>query len=119
MPHHFPKNTVEASIWCNTCNRVTPWRVLNGKRGYCIPCYDAKATKPERVEKPFEQQIRFVFERGAMMPCEWLKTAARERSAEKTPRLAAVYNALTTQSTYVHRGEAAVQSGQIVIRGSK
>lgn len=36
---HFTKDTVEASIWCNRCNKATPWRVLQGKRAYCIPCY--------------------------------------------------------------------------------
>jgi hypothetical protein len=41
---HFTKNTVEASIWCNACNKTTPWRILQGKRGYCIPCYDKKGS---------------------------------------------------------------------------
>lgn len=46
---HFTKNTVESSEWCNTCGKKTPWKILQGKRAYCIPCYEAKASKP--VEK--------------------------------------------------------------------
>lgn len=52
---HFTKDTVEASIWCNTCRKMTPWRILQGKRAYCIPCYDAKRTAPE--EKPVEKPM--------------------------------------------------------------
>jgi hypothetical protein len=53
---HFTKNTVEASIWCNACNRETPWKILNGKRAYCIPCYDAKKSQPE--EKIPDEQMK-------------------------------------------------------------
>jgi hypothetical protein len=41
---HFTKGTVEASCWCNVCKQNTMWRVLNGKRAYCIPCYDRPRT---------------------------------------------------------------------------
>lgn len=57
---HYTKNTVESSEWCNTCGKKTPWRILQGKRGYCIPCYDAKASKPE---EPVERQTD-LFPRG-------------------------------------------------------
>ena len=36
MPEHYTKNTVEASAWCNTCNRMTQWRIADGKRSYCL-----------------------------------------------------------------------------------
>jgi hypothetical protein len=53
---HFTKNTVEASIWCNACNKATPWKILNGRRGYCIACFDAKATSNpvEKEETQFD-----------------------------------------------------------------
>ena len=39
MPHHFTKGTVQASIWCNRCNKETPWRIADGRRQYCLTCY--------------------------------------------------------------------------------
>jgi hypothetical protein len=51
---HFTKSTVEASCWCNVCNRNTPWKILGGKRAYCIPCSE-KPSKP--VEKEEERQF--------------------------------------------------------------
>lgn len=39
MPQHYPKNTVEASIWCSKCNKETPWRIADGRRQYCLNCY--------------------------------------------------------------------------------
>jgi formylmethanofuran dehydrogenase subunit E len=53
MPRHYTKNTVEASVWCNHCGKMTPWRILGGKRAYCIPCYERRAEpKPPRPPKP-------------------------------------------------------------------
>jgi hypothetical protein len=43
MPHHFTKSTVEASIWCNRCNKETPWRIADGRRQYCLTCDSRKA----------------------------------------------------------------------------
>ena len=48
MPHHFTKGTVEAAIWCNKCNRETPWRIVDGKRQYCLTCYN----KPPEEKSP-------------------------------------------------------------------
>lgn len=53
MPHHFPKATVEASIWCNACNRMTPWRIAEGRRQYCLVCYEKK---PAPEKKPEDTQ---------------------------------------------------------------
>lgn len=64
MPHHFTKNTVEASIWCNTCNRMTSWRILNGRRAYCIPCYGTKPLTSKPVAKP-EPAQQFDLFKGA------------------------------------------------------
>jgi hypothetical protein len=47
MPHHYPKSTVEASIWCNTCRKDTPWRIIDGRRQYCLVC----AGKPKTQNK--------------------------------------------------------------------
>ncbi len=45
---HFPKATVQANCWCNRCNRETPWRIADGRRSYCLTCYD----KPREEKKP-------------------------------------------------------------------
>jgi hypothetical protein len=63
-PHHFPKNTVEASVWCNTCNKMTPWRILNGRRGFCIPCYGKQPAASKPVAKPEAEQQLEMFKGG-------------------------------------------------------
>jgi hypothetical protein len=55
MPHHFTKSTVEASIWCNKCGKMTPWRIADGRRQYCIPCYDKPRPAP-KLAKVEERQ---------------------------------------------------------------
>lgn len=56
MPQHYTLNTVYASIWCNKCHKETTWRILNGKRAYCIPCHEkplpAPAKKPDPAPEP-------------------------------------------------------------------
>ncbi len=55
-PEHYPKLTVEASIFCKTCMKMTPWRIAGGKRQFCIPCYERDhAPKPEATAPPAEQ----------------------------------------------------------------
>jgi len=53
MPHHFPKGTIQASIFCNTCMRETLWKVADGRRQYCLACEErrdeARAAKPAEV----------------------------------------------------------------------
>jgi hypothetical protein len=39
MPHHHTKSTVEASLWCNRCNKETPWRIADGRQQFCLTCY--------------------------------------------------------------------------------
>jgi hypothetical protein len=46
---------VEASVWCNTCSKMTPWRILGGKRAFCIPCYERR-TKPKPPLPPKPEQ---------------------------------------------------------------
>ena len=40
MPHHYTKTTVEASVWCNRCGKETPWRIADGRRQFCLVCYE-------------------------------------------------------------------------------
>lgn len=35
MPHHYTKNTIEASAWCSTCNKMTMHYVWDGRIGRC------------------------------------------------------------------------------------
>jgi len=59
MPQHYTKLTHEVSIWCNACRKMTPWRVLAGKRAYCIPCHDMippSRRKPE-PDAPDDRQM--------------------------------------------------------------
>ena len=57
---HFTRDTVEAPIWCNRCNKVTSWKILNGKRAYCIPCYN----KPKPAAEPAEAPQPGLFDEG-------------------------------------------------------
>jgi hypothetical protein len=61
MPHHFTKSTVEASVWCNRCGRMTQWRIADGRRSYCLVCYekgDAEA-KARPAPEPAQQGSLF------------------------------------------------------------
>jgi hypothetical protein len=61
MPHHFQKNTVEASVWCDKCNKNTIHSVWDGRRGSCLVCLEkrekqiplpgieASASQPEQL----------------------------------------------------------------------
>jgi hypothetical protein len=57
MPHHFPKNTVQAEIFCNRCMKYTPWRVADGRRQWCMVCYERrKHENSAKVMKPVTEQ---------------------------------------------------------------
>jgi hypothetical protein len=49
MPQHYTKNTTEVSIWCNACRKMTMWRVMLGKRAFCIPCHEIR---PAKLQEP-------------------------------------------------------------------
>lgn len=53
MPHHYTKSTVEASVWCKKCNKMTPWKIADGRRQFCLVCY-AKEDPPRKRGKPPE-----------------------------------------------------------------
>jgi hypothetical protein len=59
MPHHFTKNTVEASVWCNACGKMTPHRVADGRQQYCLVCYERKKTEPVKVGAADAQRSLF------------------------------------------------------------
>lgn len=46
MPHHFTKNTIEASFFCAKCMKDTPHRIDNGRRGPCLTCMALQLTLP-------------------------------------------------------------------------
>ena len=50
MPHHFTKGTVQAALFCNTCMKETPWKIADGRRQFCMTCYEKRQEKKE--EKP-------------------------------------------------------------------
>ena len=52
MPQHYTQNTVEDSIFCNRCRKMTPWRILNGKRAFCIPCHEKRTPTPPKPPTP-------------------------------------------------------------------
>lgn len=35
MAHHFTKNTLSTTKWCNRCGRNTQWLVSDGRLGRC------------------------------------------------------------------------------------
>ena len=46
MPEHYSKSTVEASIFCPKCMKMTQWRVADGRRQWCIACYKNDHPEP-------------------------------------------------------------------------
>lgn len=53
MPHHYTKATVEASEYCNVCEKQTLHLVFDGRRGGCTACIARRdAEKVERAELP-------------------------------------------------------------------
>jgi len=50
MPQHYTKATTEALIFCKRCMNETLWRVADGRRQWCIPCYE-KALARTALEK--------------------------------------------------------------------
>lgn len=46
-PHHWPKSTVQAEIFCSACMKYTPWKIADGRQQFCLVC----ATRP-KADKP-------------------------------------------------------------------
>lgn len=49
---HFPKNTVEAACWCDSCGRETPHRIDDGRRGPCLDPAHGRQRKLLDVREP-------------------------------------------------------------------
>lgn len=58
MPQHYTLATVEDSIWCNACGKMTQWRVAERRRQYCIPCFKKSSGKKLEAAKPVDLQGR-------------------------------------------------------------
>jgi ribosomal protein L44E len=56
MSHHYTKNSVEASHWCNVCRKETMHRIDDGRLGPCQELHQ----KPQ-VEKPKPEQKQQTF----------------------------------------------------------
>ncbi len=52
MPHHFTKDTTEAAIFCNKCMKETMWRIADGRRQWCIACYEKQQSPEKKKEEP-------------------------------------------------------------------
>lgn len=50
-PHHWPKSTVEASLWCNKCGKMTPHRIADGRQQFCLVCYEKKPESAKKVDE--------------------------------------------------------------------
>lgn len=70
MPHHFPKDTTEASIFCAREMKFTLWRISDGHRHFCLSCAairlakdlteaEAKATKAAELAALPQQKSMF------------------------------------------------------------
>lgn len=67
MPHHWPKSTVEANIWCNRCNKETPWRIHDGRQQYCLTCF-ALRRETSAAPKPVTTKDQAAFDFVAREP---------------------------------------------------
>lgn len=58
MPHHYTKNTLGITRWCNTCRRQTQWSVSDGRLGRCEN--DHHKEKPQKPkQEPSKQKGLF------------------------------------------------------------
>lgn len=61
MPHHYTKNVLEDTRWCNTCNRRTQHQVYNGRLGRCLNDHHRP---PAKSKEKAQSQQRSLFEEG-------------------------------------------------------
>jgi hypothetical protein len=52
MPEHYTKNTVRAEIFCMKCRKLTPWRIADGRRQYCLLCYEVRSAPHNKADEP-------------------------------------------------------------------
>jgi len=56
MPEHYTKNTLSVSRFCKTCNRMTMFRVDNGRLGPCLEEH-AKEYPKKKVEEDKQESL--------------------------------------------------------------
>jgi hypothetical protein len=61
MPEHYTKNTLQVTVWCNRCGKVTPHRVDDGRRGPCLTCVE-NLTRKLAQQIGEDRQIGLFFE---------------------------------------------------------
>jgi hypothetical protein len=65
MPEHYTKNTIECTVWCKPCGKLTQHRVDTGRRGPCLECIAKRdlQIEVERIRKGLEQEQKAERER--------------------------------------------------------
>jgi len=56
MPVHYTKNTLECTVWCAKCRRMTQHRVDGGRQGPCLECKPSGMTKAQEKRKISEEK---------------------------------------------------------------
>jgi hypothetical protein len=88
MPEHYPKSTVEVSVWCDPCGKATMHRVDDGRRGPCLECLknlnDAALARPTSAPAPATQEK--LFKPGQVTPPMAGEVLAIEAGAENMYR---------------------------------
>jgi hypothetical protein len=80
MPHHYTKNIVEASAWCNTCNKMTMHAVFDGRLDRCKNEHPHVIHPPKYDDKQ-EELFKMSHKSLHTCPqCEWqpMETAPRD-----------------------------------------
>ena len=57
MPHHFTKNTLETTKWCNRCGRSTQWLVSDGRLGRCKEDHPPKHPQAKPAAASTQQSL--------------------------------------------------------------
>jgi hypothetical protein len=55
MRHFFPKNTVEAIVWCVKCHKETVHQVHGGRPHACSECMKTPAVEEKKKPEPPKQ----------------------------------------------------------------
>jgi ribosomal protein L44E len=58
MPEHYTKNTVQVSVWCKPCGKMTRHRVDSGRRGPCLECMEKNEKQRLERAKPKTKPVQ-------------------------------------------------------------
>lgn len=62
MKQFFTRNTIEAQVWCNKCDRRTQWKIAGGHPQHCLECFGKlEAQHAEKKPEPPAEQKGFTF----------------------------------------------------------